>query len=72
MNCYRSDLSAQNARRAKELGIKLCLGSDAHFKKELLDMEYGVYQARRAWLEKGDVLNAQPLEKLWLKKKQHG
>jgi DNA polymerase (family 10) len=70
MNCFRSDLSAQFARTAKEMGIKICLGSDAHFKKELLDMEYGVYQARRAWLEKNDILNAQPLEKLWLKKKQ--
>jgi DNA polymerase (family 10) len=70
MNCFRSDLSAQSARIAKDMGIKICLGSDAHFKKELLDMEYGVYQARRAWLEKGDVLNAQSLEKLWLKKKK--
>lgn len=69
INCFRADLSAQLARRAKELGIKICIGSDAHFKKELYDMEYGVYQARRAWLEKADILNAQPLEKLWLKNK---
>ncbi|MFA5368525.1 MAG: DNA polymerase/3'-5' exonuclease PolX [Candidatus Paceibacterota bacterium] len=67
INCFRDDLSSQSARRAKELGIRLCIGSDAHFKKELYDMEYGVYQARRAWLEKKDILNAQPLEKLWLK-----
>ncbi|MFA5009246.1 MAG: DNA polymerase/3'-5' exonuclease PolX [Candidatus Paceibacterota bacterium] len=70
INCFRTDLSAQSARAAKEMGIKICIGSDAHLKKELKDMEFGVYQARRAWLEKGDVLNAQPLEKLWLKKKQ--
>jgi DNA polymerase (family 10) len=69
INCFRDDLSAQSARHAKEMGIKICIGSDAHFKKELLDMEYGVYQARRAWLEKKDILNSQPLEKLWLKKK---
>lgn len=69
MNCFRSDLSAQNARRAKELGIKICLGSDAHSKKELKDMEFGVYQARRAWLSKEDVLNAQPLNKLIFKNK---
>ncbi len=67
INCFRDDLSAQSARRAKELGVRLCIGSDAHFKKELYDMEYGAYQARRAWLEKKDILNAQPLEKLWLK-----
>jgi DNA polymerase (family 10) len=69
MNCFRSDLSAQNARRAKELGIKICLGSDAHSKKELKDMEFGVYQARRAWLSKETVLNAQPLNKLIFKNK---
>jgi DNA polymerase (family 10) len=68
LNCFRSDLSAQHARRAKEMGIKICIGSDAHYKKELFDMQFGVFQARRAWLTTSDVLNAQPLEKLWLKK----
>ncbi|MFA5013141.1 MAG: DNA polymerase/3'-5' exonuclease PolX [Candidatus Paceibacterota bacterium] len=68
LNCFRSDLSAQHARRAKEMGIKMCIGSDAHYKKELFDMRYGVFQARRGWLTKNDVLNAQPLEKFWLKK----
>lgn len=65
INCFRADLSAQSARRAKELGIKICIGSDAHFKKELYDMEYGVYQARRAWLEKEDIINTYPTSKLW-------
>jgi len=30
-------------------------------------MEYGVYQARRAWLTKQNILNAQSLEKLYFK-----
>jgi DNA polymerase (family 10) len=67
INCYRSDLSSSIARQAKELGIKLCIGSDAHIKKELTNMEYGVYQARRAWLTKQNILNTQPLEKLYFK-----
>ncbi|HNY36278.1 MAG TPA: DNA polymerase/3'-5' exonuclease PolX [Candidatus Pacearchaeota archaeon] len=68
MNSYRSDIGYQTARLAKEMGIKLTIGSDAHNKKELVDMQFGVYQARRGWLEKGDVLNALTLDKLSLKK----
>jgi len=70
MNSYRSDLGYQTAKMAKEMGIKLTIGSDAHNKKELVDMQFGVYQARRGWLEKGDVLNALPLEELRLKWKR--
>ncbi len=70
MNSYRSDLGYQTAKTAKEMGIKLTIGSDAHDKKELADLQFGVYQARRAWLEKGDILNALPLEELKLKWKK--
>jgi DNA polymerase (family 10) len=68
MNSYRSDLGYQTARVAKEMGIKLTIGSDAHNKKELPDIQFGLYQARRGWLEKGDVLNALSLEELKFKK----
>jgi len=68
MNSYRSDLGYQTAKMAKEMGIKLTIGSDAHNKKELVDIQFGVYQARRGWLEKGDVLNALSLEELKFKK----
>jgi len=64
MNSYRSDLGYQTAKMAKETGIKLTIGSDAHNKKELPDMQFGVCQARRGWLEKGDVLNTLSLEEL--------
>lgn len=70
MNSYRSDLGYQTARMAKEMGIKLTIGSDAHNKRELVDMQFGVYQARRGWLEKGDILNALPLDELRLKWKE--
>ena len=68
MNSYRSDLGYQTAKTAKEMGIKIVIGSDAHNKKELADMQFGVFQARRAWLTRGDVLNATPLKDLKLKK----
>lgn len=67
MNSYRSDLGYQTAKMAKEMGIKITIGSDAHVKKELNDLQFGVYQARRAWLTKDDVLNAYPLNKLKFK-----
>lgn len=68
INSYRSDLGYQTAKMAKEMGIKLTIGSDAHNKKELIDIQFGVYQARRGWLEKEDVLNALALDKLNFKK----
>ena len=67
MNSYRSDLGYQTARMAKEMGVKLTICSDAHNKKELVDMQFGVYQARRGWLEKEDVLNALSLDDLRLR-----
>jgi DNA polymerase (family X) len=67
MNSYRSDLGYQTAKMAKEMGIKLTIGSDAHDKKELPDLQFGVYQARRGWLSKEDVLNALSLSDLRLK-----
>lgn len=67
MNSYRSDLGYQTAKLAKEMGIKIVIGSDAHTKKELNDLQFGVYQARRGWLTKEDVLNVLPLKDLKFK-----
>jgi len=53
----RMDLNEVYARKAKEMGILLSIGTDAHSVQELDYMRYGVYQARRAWLEPDDVLN---------------
>jgi len=58
MNAYRSDLNYQSAKRAKEIGIKLTLGSDAHNVKELEDIKFALFQARRAGFEKQDVINS--------------
>lgn len=60
----RLDLSAEWARRAKELGVKLVINTDAHDARRLADMEYGVYVARRAGLTRDDVANTWPLERL--------
>jgi len=53
----RADLSDVNLRRAKELGCKIVVDTDAHSTEELDQMRYGITQLRRAWLTAEDVLN---------------
>ena len=60
----RLDLKDIHARRAKELGVKLIVATDAHRAGSLSLIRFGVGMARRGWLEAGDVLNALPLAKL--------
>lgn len=60
----RLDLSDVNAKAARDMGVRLSINSDAHDAEQLLNMNYGVNVARRAWLEKKDVLNALSLKEL--------
>jgi len=53
----RLDLTEVHARMAKEMGIMIAVSTDAHSVDELDFMRFGVYQARRGWLEEDDVLN---------------
>jgi len=66
----RLDLDDVRCRQAKAAGVKVCINSDAH---DLLgfDLRYGVAQARRGWLERGDILNAMPWKQFqqWLRKR---
>ena len=57
----RLDLPAPLARKAKSFGATFTLDSDAHRTGDLAAIEFAVGQARRAGLERGDVLNARPL-----------
>ncbi|HET6328543.1 MAG TPA: PHP domain-containing protein [Planctomycetaceae bacterium] len=63
-NPNRLDLSDVHARLAKERGVKIAINTDAHSVAELDFMAGGVDQARRAWLEPDDVLNAASLPRL--------
>jgi DNA polymerase (family 10) len=56
-NPDRLDLSAANARRAVEAGVKIAINTDAHSAGELDFITYGVDQARRAGLESRSILN---------------
>ena len=60
----RLDLSDVYCKRAKELGLPLVIGADAHAADGLDVLHYGVDQARRGWLEAGDVLNTKPWDEI--------
>lgn len=65
----RLDLNDVLARRAKEAGCKISINSDAHHPGEF-DYRFGITQARRAWLQKEDVINTMTVAefKKWKKK----
>jgi len=60
----RLDLSDVNCRTARDRGLIMCIGSDAHSVDQLKYLELGVATARRGWLEKEDVINTLPLHEL--------
>ena len=60
----RLDLNDDACRMAKDLGVKVAISTDAHSVGNLDYMRFGVDQARRGWLEAGDVINTRPLEEL--------
>ncbi|MGO9242228.1 MAG: DNA polymerase/3'-5' exonuclease PolX [Bryobacteraceae bacterium] len=57
----RLDLHATLLRRAKTLGMKFVVSTDAHHPKHLSNMRFGVTMARRGWLTKDDVMNTRGL-----------
>lgn len=60
----RLDFTDAHCRMAKDEGVLLAINSDAHSMFELDLLRFGVGQARRGWIEKGDVLNARTLKQL--------
>ncbi len=59
INAYfkRLDLNDINTRAAKESGVKLMIGTDAHILDQMNYLYLGVAVARRGWCEKEDILN---------------
>jgi DNA polymerase (family 10) len=68
----RLDLHDGHLRRAKELGVRVAINTDAHSARDLGLIRYGVDQARRGWLEASDVLNALSLERfqVWVDRRR--
>ncbi|URN04306.1 DNA polymerase/3'-5' exonuclease PolX [Actinomadura madurae] len=60
----RLDLPADLIRRAKRLGVKFSIDTDAHSLGHHRNIRYGVGTAQRGWLTPDDVVNTWPLERL--------
>lgn len=61
---HRLDLDARTLAMARERGIPVSIGPDAHSVEALQNLEYGITIARRAGLRPQDVLNTRPVEAL--------
>lgn len=60
----RLDLDDSYCRAARDLGVLICINTDAHSMGELDHMRFGVGQARRGWLGAEHVLNTRPLREV--------
>ena len=71
---HRLDLDWRHCRTAKELGIPIEIGPDAHSELGLDTMEIGVGMARKAWLTAADVFNTRSAEEIveFAKRKRAG
>lgn len=56
---YRLDLDWRYVKKAKALGAKFVISPDAHRIKDVDNIIYGINVARKGWLSKEDVFNAQ-------------
>jgi DNA polymerase (family 10) len=66
INAYfeRLDLDDLHCRKAKEMGIQVAMGTDAHHLDQMWMISLGVAVARRGWLETPDVLNTLSLKEI--------
>ncbi len=60
----RLDLNDIHCKAAKDTGVLISISTDAHSTDSLDFMRFGINQARRGWLEAGDVLNTRSLDEL--------
>jgi DNA polymerase (family X) len=68
----RLDLNDVHLYRAREIGVKIVIDSDAHSVEHLRFLRYGIDQARRGWIEKAHVVNTLkwPEFQRWLKRRR--
>jgi DNA polymerase (family X) len=59
---HRLDLDWRYCRQAKELGVTIAIGPDAHSPAGLDNVHFGIGMARKAWLEAGEILNTRSAE----------
>ena len=54
---HRLDLDCRYCRQAKELGVTIEIGPDAHSPASVDNVHFGIGMARKAWLEPREILN---------------
>lgn len=59
---YRLDLDWRHLRKARDLGVKVAINTDAHSTGDLNYVECGIGIARKGWLAATDILNALDVE----------
>ena len=66
INAYfeRLDLDDVHCRKAKEMGVRVGIGTDAHHLDQMWMISLGVAVAKRGWLEDKDVLNTLSLKEI--------
>jgi DNA polymerase (family 10) len=60
----RLDLDDIHCMKAREMGIRMAIGTDSHHLDQMWMMSLGVAVARRGWLETKDVLNTLSLKEI--------
>jgi DNA polymerase (family 10) len=58
---HRLDLDWRVLRQARDRGVAISIGADAHSVAGLGYVEYGIGMARKGWLGPNDILNARPV-----------
>jgi DNA polymerase (family X) len=59
---YRLDMNDAHARLAGQRGVAIVISSDSHSREAFGVLNWGVTVARRAWLQRADVLDTLPFE----------
>jgi DNA polymerase (family 10) len=54
----RLDLPNDLVREATKYSVRFCINTDSHSLSQMQYMKYGVWQARRGWAQKKDIVNA--------------
>lgn len=65
----RMDMNGVYARACKNAGVKVSIDTDSHSLDQLSNFKFGIFMARRGWIEVEDVVNAMEYNKFkkWLK-----
>ncbi len=59
---HRLDLDWRMVRRAREHGVMISIGADAHSREGIAYLAFGIAMARKGGLERPDVLNTRPVD----------